>query len=70
MKQKINCLQSLLLTIDFYGAPFFFHLDKGNFKNYTKLGGVYSMILIIGTIVFGSYRIVSWGKNEILPFIV
>jgi hypothetical protein len=66
----VNLLESSLLLFDFYGAPFLFYITERSYKNNTKLGGMYSFLLIIGVISFGSFRISSWLNFGIPPIIV
>ncbi len=64
MKKKV---QNFLLTVDVYGAPFQFNFKKNSPVNKSKLGGAYTILLVIAVLIYGITKLTSWFQGEFLP---
>jgi hypothetical protein len=60
----VKCVSGKLLILDLFGSPYFFNISQNKTVFNTKLGGLYSIVLIIAALTFAIMRLTAWFKRE------
>lgn len=54
-----TCIK-LISFVDLFGSPFFINIKNDSSEHKTTLGGIYTILMLLSSFVFGLARIIEW----------
>lgn len=70
MKIGANYFSKILFLFDFFGKPFCLYIKDDRHEFNTKTGGIYSLLVLVSTGIFGIIRLIEWKEGKLPQSIV
>jgi hypothetical protein len=66
----MNNLKHYLFRLDMFAPHFEFYLRNRETRYSTKLGGLYTICIVVLTITYGSFKLQEWFTQRVRPNVI